>query len=174
MTEQRFDLLILDIDPRANDDADVLRTARGFSPAPILALSIRCDQASAANALENGADDYVQKPFSVQELLAKVRNAFRWKARASGKLTHIVTDDLEIDLLRGRIGSSVDATCIFRASPMRSCVSSLRMPAACSRIKRLSMPYGGRIALITKYIYDLLSGGCGASSNPTRHAPAIY
>lgn len=105
MTEQRFDLLILDIDPRANDDADVLRTARGFSPAPILALSIRCDQASAANALENGADDYVQKPFSVQELLAKVRNALRWKARASGKLTHIVTDDLEIDLLRGRIRS---------------------------------------------------------------------
>jgi two-component system, OmpR family, KDP operon response regulator KdpE len=103
--DQGFDLLILDIDSRISDDADVLHTARGLSSAPILALSSRNDKEAAANALDRGADDYVKKPFGVQELLARVRNALRWKARVCGKFTHIVTEEFEIDLLHGRVRS---------------------------------------------------------------------
>jgi two-component system, OmpR family, KDP operon response regulator KdpE len=101
--EQEFDLIILDIDEPSGMEPDPIRALRGLSPPPILALSVRDDEFVAANALENGAVDYVRKPFGLTELLARVKNALRRRARERGKPVVFTTGDLEIDLLYRRV-----------------------------------------------------------------------
>jgi two-component system, OmpR family, KDP operon response regulator KdpE len=101
--ERQFDLLILDIDQSAGIGPDPIRIMRNLSPAPILALSVRGDENAAVSALEKGADDYVRKPFGLNELLARVMTALRRRARERGKPPVLVTGDLEIDLLQRRI-----------------------------------------------------------------------
>jgi two-component system, OmpR family, KDP operon response regulator KdpE len=103
IADQEFDLLILDIDLRTNDGQDVLCAARALTSAPILALSTRPEEEAAAYVLDQGADDYVRKPFDTRVLLARVRNALRRRAVERGKLTRIVTNELNIDLTHRRI-----------------------------------------------------------------------
>jgi two-component system, OmpR family, KDP operon response regulator KdpE len=103
VAERQFDLLLLDIDEPAGIGPDPIRLMRGVSPAPIVALSIRSDDDAAASALENGADDYVRKPFGLKELLARVTTTLRRRARERGKPAAFATGDLEIDLLHRRI-----------------------------------------------------------------------
>jgi two-component system KDP operon response regulator KdpE len=103
VAERPFDLLILDIDEPAGIGPDPIGVLRDLSPASILALSVRDDENAAASALENGADDYVRKPFGLNELLARVKIALRRKARERGKPALFSTGDLEIDLLHRRI-----------------------------------------------------------------------
>ena len=101
----RFDVLILDIDAPTGGGAEAIRMIREDSPVPILALSLRADEDAAVDALESGADDFIRKPFSIKELLARVSNALRRKSREEGKPTSVVTGDLEIDLLHRRVRS---------------------------------------------------------------------
>jgi two-component system, OmpR family, KDP operon response regulator KdpE len=103
ITQQRFDLLILDIDSPSCSGLDVLRELRRLSPIPILALSANLKEEIAVNALESGADDYVQKPFRVRELLARVKNALRRRRVEQGRPARVVTGPLEIDLLRRHV-----------------------------------------------------------------------
>ena len=103
ITERKFDLLILDIDVSANAGHDVIRDVRRMSAFPILALSVRSDDDFIAGALDSGADDYVRKPFSDKEFLARVKNALRRRARQRGKPAQVVTGDFEIDLLHRRV-----------------------------------------------------------------------
>jgi two-component system, OmpR family, KDP operon response regulator KdpE len=101
--EQEFDLLILDIDEPLGMEPDPIRALRGLSPPPILALSVRDDESVAASALENGAVDYVRKPFGLNELLARVKNALRRRAQERVEPALCSTGDLEIDLLYRRV-----------------------------------------------------------------------
>jgi two-component system, OmpR family, KDP operon response regulator KdpE len=99
----QFDLVIMDIDPPAGGGPEAIRTVREISAIPIVALSIRGDEKTTVDVLECGADDYIRKPFGNKELLARVRNALRRRAREEGKPTPIGTGDLEIDLLDRRV-----------------------------------------------------------------------
>jgi two-component system, OmpR family, KDP operon response regulator KdpE len=100
---QPFDLLILDIDESTALGPDPIRMLRDLSSAPILALSVRDDEAAAATALEKGADDYVRKPFGLNELLARANSALRRRARERGDPTILTTGDLEIDVTHRRV-----------------------------------------------------------------------
>jgi len=71
------DLVILDLGLPDIDGVEVIRKLRSWSPVPILILSGRLDSAGKVKALDAGADDYVTKPFSVGELLARVRAVIR-------------------------------------------------------------------------------------------------
>ena len=103
IAERKFDLLILDINPPAGSGPEAILVARERSAMPILVL---CDNEDiAVGALDNGADDYVRKPFSIKELLARVKNTLRRKTREEGKSAPLVIGDLEIDLLCRRINS---------------------------------------------------------------------
>jgi two-component system, OmpR family, KDP operon response regulator KdpE len=73
----RPDLVILDLGLPDLDGVEVIRRVRTWSPVPIVILSGRMDSAGKVNALDAGADDYVTKPFSVDELLARVRAVTR-------------------------------------------------------------------------------------------------
>jgi two-component system KDP operon response regulator KdpE len=71
------DLVVLDLGLPDVDGVEVVRGLRGWSTAPIVILSGRSDSADKVEALDAGADDYVTKPFSVDELLARLRAAVR-------------------------------------------------------------------------------------------------
>jgi two-component system, OmpR family, KDP operon response regulator KdpE len=98
-----FDLLVLCIDSPDCGGPAAIRVVRDGSSVPIVALSVRGDEETAVQALHLGADDYVQKPFRVNELLARVTNALRRRAQELGRQTLVVSDGLEIDLLRRRV-----------------------------------------------------------------------
>lgn len=70
-------LVILDLGLPDRDGVDVIRALRGWSRMPVIVLSARQEDADKVGALDAGADDYLTKPFSVEELLARVRVAMR-------------------------------------------------------------------------------------------------
>jgi two-component system KDP operon response regulator KdpE len=82
----RPDLVIVDLGLPDQDGQSVIREIRVFSPVPIVVLSARTMEQDKVVALDNGADDYVAKPFSAPELLARVRAGFRRAARAVNQL----------------------------------------------------------------------------------------
>ncbi|RNL40688.1 response regulator [Paraeggerthella hongkongensis] len=77
LSSQPPDLAILDLGLPDGDGVDVIRTLRGWSSLPVIVLSARLEDADKVEALDAGADDYLVKPFSVDELLARVRVALR-------------------------------------------------------------------------------------------------
>jgi two-component system, OmpR family, KDP operon response regulator KdpE len=93
------DLVVLDLNLPALDGLSVCRQLRVWSSVPILVLSVREDEADKVAALDLGADDYLTKPFGIDELLARVRALLR-RAGAQGapKPVRFRTDELEIDL----------------------------------------------------------------------------
>ena len=95
----RPDLVVLDLNLPALDGLSVCRQLRVWSSVPILVLSVREDEADKVAALDLGADDYLTKPFGIDELLARVRALLR-RAGAQGgpKPVRFRTDELEIDL----------------------------------------------------------------------------
>ena len=71
------DLVVLDLGLPDIDGVDVIRTLRGWTPVPIIVLSGRAGSSDKVHALDAGADDYVTKPFSLEELLARIRAVTR-------------------------------------------------------------------------------------------------
>lgn len=98
-TVQKPDLLILDLGLPDMDGQDVIKLVREWSTIPIIVLSIRSDDADKIEALDRGANDYVTKPFSMGELLARMRAALRQGRSESGDGEAVVTaGDISIDL----------------------------------------------------------------------------
>jgi two-component system KDP operon response regulator KdpE len=94
------DLVVLDLGLPDLDGAEVIRRLRGWSDVPVIVLSVRDRQVDKIDALDAGADDYVTKPFDVEELLARMRAALR-RATTDREATPILRfADLEIDLSR--------------------------------------------------------------------------
>ena len=77
LSSQPPDLAILDLGLPDGDGVDVIRTLREWSTLPVIVLSARLEDADKVAALDAGADDYLVKPFSVEELLARLRVALR-------------------------------------------------------------------------------------------------
>ena len=75
--EQRPDVVVLDLNLPDMDGIEVLGGLRGWLSAPVIVLSARTDSAEKVEALDAGADDYVTKPFGMDELVARVRAALR-------------------------------------------------------------------------------------------------
>jgi two-component system, OmpR family, KDP operon response regulator KdpE len=106
----RPDLVLLDLGLPDMDGLDVIRSLRGRGPTPIVVLSARGAERDKVAALDLGADDYLTKPFGVNELLARVRVALRHAARpTTGTDPVIRLGDIEIDLERRRVTSDGQA-----------------------------------------------------------------
>jgi two-component system KDP operon response regulator KdpE len=101
---QKPDLAIVDLGLPDVDGIEVIRRIRRWSPMPIVVLSARAQETAKVEALDAGADDYVTKPFGVDELLARVRVALRHAARAAGSgATVLRLGDVEVALERRRV-----------------------------------------------------------------------
>jgi two-component system KDP operon response regulator KdpE len=94
------DLLLVDLGLPDGDGINVIRRVREWSPVPIVVLSARTMEEQKIAALDAGADDYVTKPFSAPELLARVRAALRRGARGSGQLPLLAMGAVQVDLAK--------------------------------------------------------------------------
>jgi two-component system KDP operon response regulator KdpE len=94
------DAVVLDLGLPDMDGKDLLRAARAFYDGPVLVLSAREREAEKIATLDLGADDYVQKPFGVGELLARLRVALRHKLERVGAEPVIVAGEVELDLVK--------------------------------------------------------------------------
>jgi two-component system, OmpR family, KDP operon response regulator KdpE len=96
------DLVILDLGLPDLDGVEVIQGLRGWTKAPIIVLSGRADSTDKVEALDAGADDYITKPFGVEELLARMRAAVR-RTGAAEDLPRIRLGDLIVDLAAKRV-----------------------------------------------------------------------
>lgn len=102
--KHRPDVVILDLGLPGIGGVEVVRSLRGWTDIPIVVLSVRNAEADKVEALDAGADDYVTKPFGMDELLARMRAALRRSAPADGTEQPVIeTPDLRVDLAAKRV-----------------------------------------------------------------------
>jgi len=94
------DLILLDLGLPDADGAELIRAVRSWSPVPIVVLSARLMEEQKIMALDAGADDYITKPFSAPELLARVRAALRRNARGAEQTAIVHLGPVALDLAR--------------------------------------------------------------------------
>ena len=94
------DLLLVDLGLPDGDGLKVIRKVRAWSPVPVIVLSARTMEEQKIAALDAGADDYVTKPFSAPELLARVRAALRRNVRGAEQSSVLRLQDIEVDLAK--------------------------------------------------------------------------
>lgn len=99
-TTHHPDLILLDMGLPDMDGMEVLQRIRGFSHVPIIIISARTQEKEKVEALDEGADDYITKPFGSEELLARIRTALRHSTRAEQAASQVPVysrDGLVID-----------------------------------------------------------------------------
>jgi two-component system KDP operon response regulator KdpE len=98
------DLVILDLGLPDMDGLEVCTRLREWTQAPIIVLSVRDREGDKVAALDRGADDYLTKPFGIEELLARVRVALRHAAQAQGAVRQVVrAGPVTVDLAERRV-----------------------------------------------------------------------
>ena len=97
------DLMILDLGLPDKDGKAVIQALRGWSKLPIVVLSARDQEAEKIEALDLGADDYVEKPFGIGELLARVRTVLRRRDPGEVATTRFQAAGFSIDFARRRV-----------------------------------------------------------------------
>ena len=102
MARARPDVLILDLGLPDMDGVDVIKGIRGWTSTPIIVLSAAGQESTKVAALDAGADDYVTKPFGMDELLARLRAAVR-RASPGPDEPVVATEDFTVDLAAKRV-----------------------------------------------------------------------
>jgi two-component system KDP operon response regulator KdpE len=97
------EVVVLDLGLPDGDGKDVIRQVRQWSDVPIVVLSAREREAEKIEALDLGADDFVNKPFGVGELMARLRTALRHRIQRQGETAVLKIGDIEIDTVRHRV-----------------------------------------------------------------------
>ncbi|MFD1934548.1 MULTISPECIES: response regulator [Nonomuraea] len=108
--EQHPDLILLDLGLPDLDGVDVIHGLRGWTSAPILVLSGRTGNHDKIEALDAGADDYVTKPFNIEELLARMRAVTRRTGMQEAELARVQVGDRVIDLTDKTVSDGVRLT----------------------------------------------------------------
>ena len=103
------DIIILDLGLPDMDGKDVVSRVRAFTELPILILSARDRESEKIAALDLGADDYVEKPFRIGELLARIRTALRHQGKSGRQVERITMQGLSIDFVHRRVERNGEA-----------------------------------------------------------------
>ncbi|HKJ63546.1 MAG TPA: response regulator transcription factor [Hyphomicrobiales bacterium] len=96
-------LVILDLGLPDLDGQQVIGRIREWSDVPIIVLSVRAKDQEKVQALDNGANDYVTKPFSIEELLARIRAALRLKIEPESEVSEFVIGNLSVNVPRRKV-----------------------------------------------------------------------
>src|SRR3954471_1706921 len=97
------DIVVLDLGLPDADGKDFIRQVRQWSDVPIIVLSARDRESEKIEALDAGADDFVNKPFNIGELMARMRAALRHRMQRQAETPVLRAGDIEIDNLRHRV-----------------------------------------------------------------------
>lgn len=110
------DIVVLDLGLPDHDGQAVLRELRAWSTAPVLVLSVRSSEAEKVQALDNGANDYVTKPFGIKEFMARIRVLLRDRIKAADNraLHYFRSGSLEIDFVRRTVTLNGDPVHLSR------------------------------------------------------------
>ena len=169
----RPDLVITDLAMPHVSGIELCRRIRQHSPAPIIVLSVKDDERTKIEALDAGADDYVTKPFSMDELLARVRAALRRTTPGDEVPTRIVAGDFLIDVEARRVevsGRDVHLT----PKEFELLVYFARHPGkVLTHRALLERDLGQRGTRSRPSISASSSGSCARSSSPIRPSRAI-
>jgi two-component system KDP operon response regulator KdpE len=115
LATQGADLVILDLGLPDLDGHSVLRSLREWSQVPVIVLTVRAGEGEKVAALDAGANDYVTKPFGVQELMARVRALLRSHAQPADVASPVYDDGrLRIDLLRREVSIAGEPVILSR------------------------------------------------------------
>jgi two-component system KDP operon response regulator KdpE len=182
------DLIVLDLGLPDLDGVEVIRGLRGWTDAPIIVLSGRSGARDKVEALDAGADDYVTKPFGVDELLARLRAAHR-RSGPADDVPRIRLGDLVIDLAAKTVERAEDGratTDAGRNAAPDIGPESVRLTPTEWALLELLVRHPGKLMtqqdLLTR-VWDRTTPattttcgstwpGCDASWNPSRAAPA--
>jgi two-component system KDP operon response regulator KdpE len=166
MARHRPDVVIIDLGLPDMDGTEVIRGIRGWSTTPIIVLSARGEEIQKVDALDAGADDYITKPFGMNELLARVRAATR-RGTPAVEEPLVATGQFSIDLAAKRVTTTAGA-------PPRngSCLKSSPATAADSSPADNSSTTSGVPTTPPKpTICASTSPNYAANSNPTQPTP---
>lgn len=115
LATQGADLVILDIGLPDLDGHEVLRELRQWSQVPVIMLTVRADESEKVSALDAGANDYVTKPFGIQELMARIRALLRAATVGAEHDSPVYAfDALRIDLARREVSVEGDPVNLTR------------------------------------------------------------
>lgn len=145
-TMYKPDIVILDLGLPDQDGRETLRTLRDWSPVPVIILSVRNDEETIISALDSGADDYITKPFTTGELLARIRVCLR-RTQTSSQGAVFRSGDLEVDLM---------AHTVSRKGEL------VRLTATEYNLLRTFVRHAGKVlthSQILKEVWDALSVG---------------
>jgi two-component system KDP operon response regulator KdpE len=110
----RPDVIVLDLGLPDLDGQEVLRAVREWSSVPVIVLSVRASEAQKVQALDSGANDYVTKPFGIQEFLARVRALLRATTASTASDAVVEVGPLRIDAAARRVSLSGQAVELTR------------------------------------------------------------
>lgn len=113
ITDHAFDMILLDLMLPGLTGIEICRRVRKFSDVPIIMLTAKDEIMDKVAGLDSGADDYLTKPFAIEELLARMRVAFKHVHAGSTKKVHLEVQGLEIDTDKRMVtvdGTVVDLT----------------------------------------------------------------
>jgi two-component system, OmpR family, KDP operon response regulator KdpE len=102
------DLILLDLGLPDESGQSLLKKLRGWYTSPVMIISVQNDEQEIVNALDNGANDYVVKPFRTGELLARIRSAMRMATNADD-IPVLHFNDIEVDLISRTVKKNGDA-----------------------------------------------------------------
>ena len=103
VAREKPDVVILDLGLPDIDGQEVIRRIRRLSATPIIVLSVRADESGKVQSLDLGADDYVTKPFGMEELTARIRTALRRRFQEQGAPPLYRSGELAVDLVRRHV-----------------------------------------------------------------------
>ena len=173
------DLVILDLGLPDLDGVEVIEGLRGWTQAPIIVLSGRADSTDKVEALDAGADDYVTKPFGMEELLARMRAAVRRSGPDASepqvRLGHLIVDLAAKRVIRDGATRTETTPRPTSGSPRPNgtcwrCCCATR--ASCSASASCSPRCGARGTRTRPGTSGCTWPSCAASWNPTRPARA--
>lgn len=114
LATQAPDLVVLDLGLPDRDGLDLLRDLRGWSQVPVIVLTVRANEQEKVAALDAGANDYVTKPFGIQELMARIRALLRTHAAPQDASPIFDDGELRVDLARREVTLRGDSIALSR------------------------------------------------------------
>ena len=169
--ETALDLVFLDLGLPDLDGTEVIRRVRSFSDVPVIVLSVRDRQADKVAALDAGADDYVTKPFGMEEVLARLRAALRRSPADQAEPATLTFGTLLVDL--GKRLVTLDGERIHLTTTEYALLEALvTNPGKLLTHQWLLRRSGGRGTRPRATTSASTSGRSGASSGTPRRAPA--